>query len=272
MATGEESNVPVQAHAEEFRSSGTGENAAVGILLSHGFTGSPKSMRPFAEHLAAEGYGVALPRLPGHGTSWQEMNKTGWPDWYAVLDSELERLRKEHDQVFLIGLSMGGCLVLRLAELHGTDISGLVLINPSVRTDDKRSVLLPALSKVVPSFPGIANDIKKPGVDEGAYDRMPLRALHSLSQLWKLTRDELAQVTQPVLLFRSTVDHVVEPSSGRTVLSSISSRDVTETLLEDSYHVATLDNDAPRIFADSTAFIRRLTVPASEPTSEHTDA
>lgn len=259
MATGEESTVPVQAHAEDFRSPGSGENAAVGILLSHGFTGSPKSMRPFAEHLAAEGYGVAVPRLPGHGTTWPELNRTTWQEWYAVLDNELERLRKEHDTVFAIGLSMGGCLVLRLAEEHGTDISGLVLINPSVRTDDKRQALLPLLSRVVPSFPGIANDIKKPGVDEGAYDRMPLRATYQLSRLWRVTREDLAKVTQPVLLFRSTVDHVVEPSSGRTVLSSISSRDVTETLLEDSYHVATLDNDAPRIFAGSVDFIRRLT-------------
>lgn len=250
--------MPVQGHAEEYRSPGNGENAAIGVLLSHGFTGSPKALRPFGEHLAAEGYGVALPRLPGHGTSWQEMNKTGWPDWYAVLDNELERLRKDHDQVFLIGLSMGGCLVLRLAEAHGVDVSGLVLINPSVRTDDKRFVLLPVLAKLVPSFPGISNDIKKPGADEGAYDRVPLRALRSLCELWQLTRDDLAKVTQPVLLFRSTVDHVVEPSSGRTVLASISSRDVTETLLEDSYHVATLDNDAPRIYADSTAFIRRV--------------
>ncbi|TDD19602.1 alpha/beta fold hydrolase [Kribbella turkmenica] len=248
----------MQGHAEEFRSPGSAGNAAVGVLLSHGFTGSPTSMRPFAEHLAAEGYGVAVPRLPGHGTSWREMNRTGWPDWYAVLDDELARLRREHDQVFVAGLSMGGCLALRLAEQHGTDISGLVLINPSVMTDDRRLAVLPVLSRIVPSFPGISNDIKKPGVDEGAYDRMPLRALQSLSQLWKLTKADLAKVTQPVLMFRSTVDHVVEPSSGRTVLASISSRDVTEILLEDSYHVATLDNDAPRIFAGSAAFIRRL--------------
>jgi carboxylesterase len=252
----------VLAHAEEFRSPGSGENAATGVLLSHGFTGSPQSMRPFGEHLAAAGYGVAVPRLPGHGTRWQEMNNTRWQDWYAVLDNELERLRKEHDRVFLVGLSMGGCLVLRLAEQHGADISGVILVNPSVRTDDKRSVLLPVLQRLVPSFPGISNDIKKPGVDEGAYDRMPLRALYSLSQLWTVTRADLAKVTQPVLLFRSTVDHVVEPSSGRTILASISSRDVTETLLEDSYHVATLDNDAPRIFADTTTFIHRVTADA----------
>jgi len=254
--------VPVQDHAEEFRGPGSGENAAVGVLLSHGFTGSPKSMRPFAEHLAAEGFGVAVPRLPGHGTTWRELNTTGWQDWYAVLDNELQRLRKEHDKVFVVGLSMGGCLVLRLAEQHGADISGVITINPSVQTDDKRAVLLPVLQRLVPAFPGISNDIKKPGVDEGAYDRMPLRALYSLSQLWKLTREDLPKVTQPLLLFRSTVDHVVEPSSGRTVLARISSRDVTETLLEDSYHVATLDNDAPRIFADSTAFIQRISADA----------
>jgi carboxylesterase len=215
-------------------------------------------MRPFAEQLAAEGFGVAVPRLPGHGTDWREMNTTRWQDWYAVLDDELGRLRKEHDRVFVAGLSMGGCLALRLAEQHGDDIAGLILVNPSVQTDDKRLVVLPLLQRLVPSFPGIANDIKKAGVDEGAYDRLPLRALHSLSQLWRVTREDLAKVTQPVLLFRSTVDHVVEPSSGLKVLSAISSRDVTEVLLEDSYHVATLDNDAPRIFADSIAFIRRI--------------
>ncbi|HEU4948503.1 MAG TPA: alpha/beta fold hydrolase [Kribbella sp.] len=254
--------MPVQAHAEDFRSPGSGASAATGVLLCHGFTGSPKSLRPFAEHLAAEGFGVALPRLPGHGTEWRELNTTRWQDWYAVLDEELKRLGKEHEQVFVAGLSMGGCLALRLAEEHGADIAGLILVNPSVQTDDKRLVLLPVLQRLVPAFPGICNDIKKPGVDEGAYDRLPLRGLHSLSQLWRITREDLAKVTQPVLLFRSTVDHVVEASSGLKILSSISSRDVTETLLEDSYHVATLDNDAPRIFADTTAFIRRITADA----------
>ena len=254
--------MPVQVHAEEFRSSGTGENAAVGVLLSHGFTGSPRSMRPFGEHLAALGYGVAVPRLPGHGTTWQEMNRTSWPEWYAVLNNELTRLRQEHEQVVVIGLSMGGALVLRLAEERGEDISGIVLINPSVSTEDKRLGLLPILSKVIPSFPGIANDIKKPGVDEGAYSRMPLKATLSLSKLWQVVQADLPKVTQPVLLFRSTVDHVVEASSARRVLTSVSSRDVTETLLEDSYHVATLDNDAPRIFDDSAAFIARVTGPA----------
>lgn len=250
--------MPVQAHAEEFRRPGVGTTAATGVLLSHGFTGSPYSMRPFAEHLAEQGYGVALPRLPGHGTRWQELNNTRWQDWYAVLDNELERLRKEHDRVFTVGLSMGGCLTLRLAEEHGADIAGLVLVNPSVSSEDKRLVALPVLRRLLGSVPGIANDIKRPGVTENAYDRTPLKALYSVSQLWKLTRADLAKVTQPVLLFRSVTDHVVEASSSRHVLEAISSRDVTETLLDDSYHVAVLDNDAERIFTGASAFIDRV--------------
>ena len=250
--------MPVQAHAEEFRHRGVGDNATTGVLLSHGFTGSPYSMRPFAEYLADQGFGVAVPRLPGHGTSWRELNTTRWQDWYAVLDNELERLRKEHSKVFVAGLSMGACLVLRLAEEHGTDIDGVVVVNPSVSSENRTLAVLPVLKVLVPSVSAIADDIKKPDTTEHAYDRTPLKALYSLSQLWKITRSDLAKVTQPLLLFRSVTDHVVEPSSSRRVLQGISSRDVTETLLENSYHVATLDNDAPRIFADTAAFVTRV--------------
>ncbi len=255
--------MPVQAHAEEFRHPGVGDNAETGVLLSHGYTGSPYSMRPWAEYLAGQGFGVSVPRLPGHGTAWRELNDLRWQDWYAVLDNEVERLRKEHRHVFVAGLSMGGCLALRLAEEHGTDLDGVIVVNPSVSSDDKRFVALPVLKRLLPSIPGIANDIKKPGVTENAYDRTPLKGLAEVRQLWRITRADLARVTQPVLLFRSVTDHVVEASSSRRVLEAISSRDVTETLLEDSYHVAPLDNDAPRLFADSAAFISRVAGTAS---------
>ena len=118
---------------------------------------------------------------------------------------------------------------------------------------------LPVLKHVIPSFPGIANDIKKPGVEEHGYTKTPLKAAHSMMSAWKPLRADLAKVTQPLLLFRSTVDHVVDPSSGEIVLSRVSSRDVTERTLENSYHVATLDNDAEIIFAESAEFVRRVT-------------
>jgi carboxylesterase len=117
---------------------------------------------------------------------------------------------------------------------------------------------LPVLSKVVGSFPGISNDIKKPGQDEVAYSKIPLKAAHSLSQLWKVIKTDIAQVVQPLLLFRSEVDHVVEASNAAWILDHVSSTDKTEVILKDSFHVATLDNDALLIESASAEFIHRL--------------
>jgi carboxylesterase len=155
------------------------------------------------------------------------------------------------------GLSMGGTLVLRLAEQRAAEVAGLVLVNPSLATDRwDVKLALPVLHRVVPSLKGIASDIKKPGSTEQAYDRTPLRALHSLSRLWALTRADLGRITAPILLYRSQTDHVVEPLSGRLLAAGCRPGTVDERILADSYHVATLDNDAPTIFAGSVAWIR----------------
>jgi carboxylesterase len=234
------------------------DNGPVGVVVSHGFTGSPQSVRPWAEHLAAAGFTVRLPRLPGHGTRWQDLNATRWPDWYGEIERAFDTLRGRCEQVFACGLSMGGTLVLRLAEQRGAEVAGLVLVNPSLGTERKDlKYLVPVLHRVVPSLPGIGSDIRRPGVQELAYDRVPLRALHSLTRLWKLAVADLARVTAPTLLYRSRVDHVVEALSGRLLREGASSCDVVERILEDSYHVATLDNDAPEIFAGSVEWISR---------------
>jgi carboxylesterase len=250
----EECALSVFPGAEPYVHDGSG----IGVLVLHGFTGSPKSMRPWAEHLAEQGYTVRLPRLPGHGTTWQELNRTRWEDWYAVAEGAFLELRERCEQVFVLGLSMGGALATRIAEEHGPRVAGLVLVNPAYRVDDVRLRALPVLQRVVPSLPGIGNDIKKPGQDEGCYDRNPLKALHSQTKLWALVVRDLPEVTQPVLLMRSAEDHVVPASSSALFLSRISSEDVTEIVLHNSYHVATLDNDAPRIFDETVAFIKRL--------------
>jgi carboxylesterase len=246
--------MPLMPGAEPFRHDG----GKVGALLCHGFTGTPQSLRPWAEHLAAADLTVRLPRLPGHGTSVAEANLTTWHDWYAELDRNFLELSRQCEQVFVMGLSMGGTLALRLAEVHGDAISGLVLVNPSLLTKRPDRFLLPALRLVVPSWAGIASDIKKPGEVELAYDRIPMKAAYSLSKLWVTTRSELEKVTQPILIFRSPQDHVVEPDSCVLLHEKVASTDVNEVLLEDSYHVATLDNDAPTIFEGSVEFVRRL--------------
>ena len=235
------------------------DGSDVGVLLVHGFTSTPQSLRPWAEHLAEAGYTVRLPRLPGHGTTWQEMNRTEWSDWYATVDATFRELLARCRTVVVAGLSMGGALALQLAQNHGPRVAGLVLVNPAVKFEDPRLVMLPVLKHLVGALPGIANDIKKADATELAYTKTPLKAGHSQVVAWRTIIRDLPEVTQPVLLLHSPQDHVVPASSSALVLSKISSEDVQEILLENSYHVATLDNDAPLIFAESAKFIERLT-------------
>ena len=149
---------------------------------------------------------------------------------------------------------MGGSLSLRLAETHPGEISGMVLVNAAIATNDRRLVVLPVLKHLVKTFPGVANDIKKPGVTEVAYDRMPLKAVASMIDGWKTVRADLDMVDCPVLHFHSREDHVVDPSSSVFLKRGVP--DLKEVILEDSYHVATLDNDAPRVFEGSLDFVR----------------
>jgi carboxylesterase len=231
-------------------------SAEVGVLLCHGFTGSPISMRPWADHLVEQGWSVRLPLLPGHGTHWRDANRTTWNDWYAEVERAYDELQARCDKVFAVGLSMGATLVLRLAQQKGEDLSGVVVVNPTVTMPRRDAMLLPVAGRILSNFPAIGNDIRKPGVTEGAYERTPLKAALSLKQLQRAVRTDLAKVTQPLLLLHSADDHVVPPINSAIVYAGISSADKREVVLTDSYHVATLDHDAERIFDESDEFIR----------------
>jgi len=242
----------------------------VGVLLSHGFTGTTQSMRPWAQHLSAAGLTVSAPRLPGHGTRWQDMNDTGWDDWYGEVERAFDDLRRRCEVVFAMGLSMGGTLVLRLAEQRAEQVAGLVVVNASLGSERKDVKLAPLLSKVVPSMAAVGNDIKKDGVTELAYPRTPLKAFVSLRAAWPVVCRDLSRISCPVLVYRSAVDHVVEPISARLLMEGLDGAAVhgrvEERVLDNSYHVATLDNDAPALFEGSLQFVRTH-APAASPGS-----
>jgi carboxylesterase len=257
--------MPVMPGAEAYAHDG----GPTGVLLCHGFTGSPQSLRPWAEYLAKAGLSVSLPRLPGHGTTWQEMARTRWEDWFAEVDRAFDELQARTDEIFVMGLSMGGCLALRLAELRGSAVRGLVLVNPSVTADNKLLfALAPVLKHLLPSVKGIASDIKNPAAKEAGYDRSPVKAAATLPGLWKTTQEHLGELTQPVLAFRSAEDHVVGPASLKLLTAALRAGQVEVRELADSYHVATLDNDADAIFAGSLEFVRIHTQAGRESTSE----
>jgi carboxylesterase len=236
---------------------------SVGVVVLHGFTGSPASMRPWAEDLNARGYAVEMPLLPGHGTTWVDANTTTWRDWYAAAEAAFEKIAAEVDRVVVAGLSMGGCLSLRLAEEKQDRVAGVVVVNPWLNMTDPRFRLLPILKRVVGSVGANTNDIKKPNQDEYAYDRIPVRAAATVPHMWRDVVPRLGTVTQPVLFFHTSVDHTIDQSSVGILRDHIGSADFTERMLTESYHVATLDNDAETIFAESADFVARVTAPTA---------
>jgi carboxylesterase len=236
----------------------SGGDGDVGVLVLHGYTSSPYGLRGLAEHLADAGFAVEVPRLPGHGTHWKDLARTSWRDWAREAIAGLETLRSRTSQQVVLGLSMGGSLALHLAETRD-DIAGIVLINPIIFTKSPVARLLPVLKLLVPSIPGLGNDIAKAGGDEQPYDRNPLRSLASVLELAARVRPGLGDVTCPVLLFTSRQDHVVEPENSVEIIARVSSEDAEQVWLERSYHVAQLDHDAPEIERRAVAFARRIT-------------
>jgi carboxylesterase len=248
----------IKPGCEPWSCTGSGVNGDIGILLVHGFTGSPASMRPLAEDLGERGFSIELPRMPGHGTHVKDLLKVSWQDLAREVVTSFERLRARTQSVVVLGLSVGGLMTLRLAQTRGDDLAGIVVVNPFLNVANPALKLLPLLKLVVPTFPGVINDIAKPGMDEVGYEKIPLRALASTIQLWPQVRADLPKLQLPTLLFSSREDHVVGTHGSEYIAEHIGSDDFQHVWLERSYHVATLDYDYPEILEGTAAFAQRV--------------
>lgn len=245
-------NAPIRPGAEPLSRDGHGALARIGILLVHGFTGSPVSLRPLAELLSKRGFALEMPRLPGHGTTPRDLLPFRYADWRAEAKAALERLRARTDVVVAVGLSMGGTLVLDLGTTEKLD--GVVTINAQIL--DRGGVIVklaPMIEKLVPIAPASAaglkkNDIKKGG-DEDAYDMVAAAAGNSLVRALPEVRGRLKSLTAPLLVIYSRDDHSVPPANSKALSALVGTPPERVTVVEllESYHVATLDNDLPLI-------------------------
>ncbi|GAC1355803.1 MAG: alpha/beta fold hydrolase [Acidimicrobiales bacterium] len=229
-----------------------------GVLVVHGFTGNPQSMRGLAEAFAGAGYTVEMPLLPGHGTAVQDMVPTRWSDWSAAAEAAYVDLAGRCERVAVAGLSMGGTLITWLAENH-PEIAAVVAINAAVEAPDPSVVemLDGMLAEGTELMPAIGSDVAKPGVTELAYEGTPVAAARSLFDAIKDVQARLGQISCPVLVFTSTQDHVVAPSAGDVLATSVAGP-VERVTLERSFHVATLDYDAEEIERRSVEFLAKV--------------
>ena len=228
----------------------------IGVLVLHGFTGSPLSITPWANYLNSLGYTVSAPCLPGHGSSWQQMNKTTWNDWYKAAEQELIELQKKCDRVFIAGFSMGGALALRLCQIRSSEIEGLLLLNPSIHDRRLFLKLTPLLKYFIPSVKKGPTDIAAPNPIRHAYGRTPLKALDSLRKLWQIVERDLYLIDLPIMVAYSINDHAVDPENSMTVIDNIFSVDIREVIFENSYHNVALDYDCDQLNAESKVFIQ----------------
>jgi carboxylesterase len=230
-----------------------------GVLVIHGFTGSPQSMRPLAAACAAAGFTVELPLLPGHGTAVEDMIPTRWADWSGAAEAAYQDLATRCDQVVVVGLSMGGTLATWLAANHG-EVAGLVAINAAVKPQPELAELFgPMIEAGEETFDAVGGDIAKTGVEELSYDRTPLAALVSLGEGIDTLQPLLGDIRCPTLILVSPQDHVVPPAASDHLSASVGGP-VETVQLENSYHVATLDHDADLIAERTVAFCRDVFV------------
>jgi carboxylesterase len=246
---------PVLTDAEPFTFPGN----ELGVLLLHGFTGSPQGLRLWGEALHRGGLTVHCPLLPGHGTHWRDLAVTGYAAWEEASLAGLELLRERCEQVVVCALSFGGALALHLAARRPDKVRGVVAVNPWLYLNDRRLLLLPVLKHLLPTMPGVGSDIADSPLKELAYERVPLKALVAARALQSLVKAELGGVTQPLRLYVSRQDHVVPPGNSTFIAERVASTDVEVVWLERSYHVATLDCERDRIFDGSLEFVRRVT-------------
>lgn len=239
--------------------------AATGALVLHGFTGTPASVRNIAEALAAAGHDVELPRLPGHGTTIDEMQTTSWADWSGEVEAAYQRLAARVERVVVIGLSMGGTLTLHLALAH-PEVAAIVCINPAAQARDAETLGLIAsfLADGVTVVPGEGrSDVADPDGSDTAYADTPLEPLRSLLvEGIAPISDRYAELTMPLRLFTSRQDHVVTPDDSVHLAANYGGP-VEHTWLERSYHVATQDYDRDLIIHEVTALVGRVAASSS---------
>lgn len=221
----------------------TGEGGQTGVLLIHGYTGSPTEMRWIGDYLRARGLTVSGPLLPGHGTTPAEMNRCRWTDWTGHVEAALADLRARCTRAFVAGLSMGSLLTLYLAAKQ-RDIPGIMVYSPAVWTANSKIYLTPVARHFVAFQPKAGdNDLMDPRADRQlwCYDVDPVGAAAELLKLIRAVRRSLPKVVCPVIIIHSTRDAAIHPASAQRTFDRIGARDKELITLHESGHCITVD-------------------------------
>ncbi|WP_124728342.1 alpha/beta hydrolase [Staphylospora marina] len=229
-----------------------------GILLIHGFSGTPSELRPMGEYFKSRGFTVYAPLLPGHGTSPEDMEKTGWKDWWqAVLDAHDRMMREDLDHLFVAGLSMGGVLSLMLAAER--PVHGVISMCAPVWIRDRRAFLADLVKYVYRFKPRSVHRDPEIEAHLVPYDRTPVKCVGELLRLIRRMKKKLPEVKVPALVVQAARDELILEKSAHYILDHLGSSEKRLKWYEKSTHIITVDKERMKLFRDVEAFVRTVT-------------
>lgn len=229
----------------------------VGALIIHGFTSSPQVVRPIGAYLAERGIHAVAPRLPGHGTTWQDLSTCKESQWVEAVDEAFEKLAATTEEVFVVGFSFGAALGIDLVARKQDRVSGLVTLASFLGTKDPRRFLAPVISRVAKSLPGVGNDTADPkGEREIVYDRVPTAAAQCMLRFSKRARQEIPEIRCPLLVMHGRNDHTAPPLWAQLIHDKAGSESKELVWLERSFHVLPFDYDKEELLSRTFEFIK----------------
>jgi len=241
-----------------------GDRSKPSVLLTHGFTGTPKEMRFMGEYLHEQGYTCLGVRLTGHATHPEDMIRSHYTDWMASVEDGYHLLRGVSDNIFLTGLSMGGVLSLLMSTK--LNVRGVVAMStPYKLPDDPRLRHIEWISTIVTYMPKSDEEPGASWFDKEAwkghvsYAQNPVRSIGELNKLLGEMREALPKINVPVLLIHSKDDKYVLPENMELIYGDLkNASDKTKLYITGSGHVVTRDAARRQVFESAVEFIQRV--------------
>ncbi len=267
------------------------------VLLIHGLTGTPSEMKHFGRVLARKGLTVACPEMAGHCASIEALRATTWKDWYNSMDAAFEALKREYDQVFVAGLSMGALIALLLASEKKSRVSGIILLSATFFYDGwnvprlRRKLLLPIVlytplkyflsweetapygikcERTRALVAAILDNKDSKTADKIGYFKTPATVILESVRLIGAARKCLNGVISPTLIVHSTEDDMASLKNAHFVEERISAKHIETMFVDDTYHVLTLDKRKDDIARRVAKFCEHLaTLDTNNTTAAH---
>lgn len=247
-----------------------------GVILIHGLTGSPFELKYLAGRLNRAGFTVKVPCLAGHGETVEVLKKTSWQDWYSTVCQAITDLRQNCCEIFVAGLCMGAALALHTAHEYGGDIKAIAVLSTTFEFDGWSipwyRFLIP-LNHYTPiryfySYPegepyGIKNERLRRSVAKGlkdntiAYDCVPGVSMYQLHKLAGVVKRELPTIITPTIIVHSIEDDTASVKNAECVEKHIGARDIRKVILDDCYHMITIDNQRELVVDEVITFFQR---------------